>query len=83
VTENGQEAAPVVVTTFSEQEFVDRALAAFAANPENRDRAIARTLFLTTELHAHMVGAFQALQAGGIGGIKDLIGGTLFGKGRK
>lgn len=77
-----REEAPVVSTTFTEQEFVDNALKAFAANPVNRDIAIARTLFLVTELHAGMAGAFNALQAGGIGGIKQLLGGAIFGKGK-
>jgi hypothetical protein len=82
LSENGQ-AEPAVASVLTEKEFVDRALAAFTLDPVNRDIAIARSLFLTTELHMHMVGAFEALQKGGIGGLKDVIGGALFGKNRK
>jgi len=58
-------------------------VAAFAANPENRDLALARVLYMTTVLHNQMLGAFMAIQQNGIGGLKDLLGGALFGKARK
>ena len=77
-----EEAPSVSITTFTEQEFIARCVEQFTANPANRDIAIARTLFLVTELHTNMVGAFTALQAGGLGGIKSLLGGALFGKGK-
>ena len=50
---------------------------------ENRDLAIAQILYMTTVLHNQMLGAFAAIQSGGLGGLKDILGGVLLGKGRK
>jgi len=77
---NGQTA---VASELSQQEFIDNAVRAFAANPENRDLAIAQILYMTTVLHNQMLGAFAAIQSGGLGGLKDILGGVLLGKGRK
>jgi hypothetical protein len=59
---------------------VERALRAFADNPTNRDVLLAQTAFQVAELHGQMLAAFAAISQGGLGGLKDLIGGSLFGR---
>lgn len=71
-----------MASPLTEAEFVERALAAIADNEQNRDVLLARTAYQVAELHGQMLGAFAAIQKGGIGGIKDILMGGLLGKAR-
>lgn len=79
MSENGQSST----TQLSEAEFTERVLAAIERDPANRDRLLAQTAFQVTELHRTMLGAFAAIQSGGMGGIMSALGGFKLGRNKE